>query len=35
MIGMLSVGGIFFSTIHYIVNVYQLFFALCGCALEP
>merc|ERR1719515_642828 len=34
LIGMLSIGGIIFSPIHYIVNIYQVFFALCGCALE-
>merc|ERR1719460_1841515 len=34
VIGMLSIGGILFSPIHYIVNTYQVFFALCGCALE-
>lgn len=34
IIGMLSIGGIIFSPIHYIVNIYQVFFAVCGCALE-
>lgn len=34
VIGMLSIGGIIFSPIHYIVNIYQVFFAVCGCALE-
>jgi hypothetical protein len=34
IIGMLSIGGILFSPIHYIVNIYQVFFAVCGCALE-
>jgi hypothetical protein len=34
IIGMLGLGDILFSPIHYVVNVYQVFFALCGCALE-
>jgi hypothetical protein len=34
LIGMLSIGGIIFGPIHYIVNIYQVFFALVGCALE-
>jgi hypothetical protein len=33
-IGILSIGGLIFSPIHYIVNIYQIFFASCGMALE-
>merc|ERR1719253_561178 len=34
IIGMLSVGDIVFSPIHYVINVYLLFFAAVGCILE-
>merc|ERR1719379_3402182 len=32
--GMIGIGDIIFSPIHYIVNIYQVFFACCACALE-
>merc|ERR1719152_905673 len=31
---MLSLGDIVFSPIHYVINVYLLFFAAVGCILE-